>query len=112
MSFVNRRGGRGRGGGGGNQSYNSNRRTETNRNPRAPIILAKPQHDHRGGGGRDSNDAESFEQRPQRSENRRQVLARKDSSQGEDPRHLESPRPSPQSSGSSTGYSISLICFK
>ena len=71
MSYVNRRG-RGRGnsgsgsGGGGNQSYNSNRRTETNRNPRAPIILAKPQYDHRGSGGRDSNDVDGYEQRPPR----------------------------------------------
>jgi len=126
MSYVNRRG-RGRGssgsGGGGNQSYrgdrgittgsepgssyNSNRRTETNRNPRAPIILAKPQHDRRGSGGRDSNDVDGYEQRPPRSENRRQVLARKDSSTPvvEDSRRIASPRPLPQSTSASVSES-------
>ena len=75
MSFANKRG-RGRGydgrvsdsrGGdgrvGGNQSYSATRRTEINRNQRAPIILAKPQHhDHRS--GRDPVDVD-YSDRPQ-----------------------------------------------
>ena len=72
MSFANKRGrGRGsdgRGGdgrGGGNQSYSATRRTEVNRNQRAPIILAKPQHhDHRS--GRDPVDVDYSDRPPNR----------------------------------------------
>ena len=77
MSFANKRGrgrgydGRGsdgRGGdgrGGGNQSYSATRRTEINRNQRAPIILAKPQHhDHRS--GRDPVDVDYSDRPPNR----------------------------------------------
>ena len=107
MSFNNRRGRGSRGV--PNQSYNNNtnRRVEPSKNPRAPIILAKPHHEHRGGpSGRDSADVESYERPPPRSsqtDTRRQVLARKDSTQagqGEDSsRSVESPRP-PSSSTS------------
>ena len=49
-----------------NQSYSANRRTEGNRNQnqRAPIILAKPNHDHRG--SRDPVDSESSDRTPNR----------------------------------------------
>merc|ERR1719266_2262623 len=108
MSFANKRGrgrgydGRGSDGrGGGNQSYSATRRTEINRNQRAPIILAKPQHhDHRS--GRDPVDVDYSDRPPNRvgptQNDRKQVLTRKESSQGEDPRQVESPRP-PSSTG-------------